>query len=283
MERNKAKSNVEERMILRTENLDIACCSSSGVRLEQEDRVILTKIPDLDDHILLAVLDGHSGQAMATFGSVHFVEILTETSHFKHYVDDQTRDVESLGEALNETFTILDNKFLSAFSDDNSGSTCCAVIITPKYVVCANVGDTRCIMSVGGFAKALSEDHKPDHPRERERIISAGGKVHRCRVDGLAVSRALGDFSFKKNQRITCNPDITVHLRNKDVDEFLFLACDGIWDVFTSAEAMLQITSLLESYSASEKCVEVTEVMLDFAIKKGSLDNVTCILCRFLV
>ena len=49
----------------------------------------------------------------------------------------------------------------------------------------------------------------------------------------LALSRALGDFEFKKNyslgpqaQIITANPDVTCHEIMED-DEFLVLACDG--------------------------------------------------------
>jgi serine/threonine protein phosphatase PrpC len=50
----------------------------------------------------------------------------------------------------------------------------------------------------GGDALALSTDHKPDDPLERERILKAGGTVEKSRVNGkLAVSRALGDFDFK--------------------------------------------------------------------------------------
>lgn len=50
----------------------------------------------------------------------------------------------------------------------------------------------------------------------------------------LALSRALGDFEFKKNyslipqkQVITSDPDITVHKITSE-DEFLVLACDGL-------------------------------------------------------
>lgn len=52
-------------------------------------------------------------------------------------------------------------------------------------------------------------------------------------IGNLALSRALGDFEFKKNyslipekQIITADPDITVH-DITDEDEFLVLACDG--------------------------------------------------------
>ena len=60
----------------------------------------------------------------------------------------------------------------------------------------------------------------------------------------LALSRALGDFGFKKNrsieaeaQAVTANPDLkTVALTAED--EFIILACDGIWDVMTNQQAV---------------------------------------------
>ena len=58
------------------------------------------------------------------------------------------------------------------------------------------------------------------------------------RVDGeLALSRAIGDHQFKdkrhlrlENQAVTANPDVSVRKRNSATDNFVFVACDGIWD-----------------------------------------------------
>lgn len=88
---------------------------------------------------------------------------------------------------------------------------------------------------------------------EKTRIAGAGGYVEYGRVNGasldsfrcqfklklfhqtgnLALSRAIGDFEFKKNQNlppekqiITSDPDITIHDIDEE-DEFLVLACDG--------------------------------------------------------
>lgn len=55
------------------------------------------------------------------------------------------------------------------------------------------------------------------------------------RVNGnLALSRAIGDFEFKKSadlppeqQIVTAFPDVTVHELGED-DEFLVIACDGM-------------------------------------------------------
>ena len=97
-------------------------------------------------------------------------------------------------------------------------------------------------MSVNGFAKALSFDHKPLNEGEKARICSAGGYVDMGRVNGnLALSRGIGDFEFKKNldlpaeeQIVTCYPDVILHPLDLTADEFVILACDGIWDCLTS-------------------------------------------------
>lgn len=63
--------------------------------------------------------------------------------------------------------------------------------------------------SVAGKAEPLSEDHKPSDPKEYARITAAGGFVDCNRVNGnLALSRALGDFGFKRNTAITAEEQI---------------------------------------------------------------------------
>jgi protein phosphatase 2C family protein 2/3 len=71
-------------------------------------------------------------------------------------------------------------------------------------------------------------------PAEKARIQAAGGFVDFGRVNGnLALSRAIGDFEFKKSadlppeqQIVTAFPDVEIHDINED-DEFLVVACDG--------------------------------------------------------
>ncbi len=50
-------------------------------------------------------------------------------------------------------------------------------LVTPDHVICANVGDSRCVIGTAGTAKAMSDDHKPDNLFEKKRIESAGGSV----------------------------------------------------------------------------------------------------------
>lgn len=70
---------------------------------------------------------------------------------------------------------------------------------------------------------------------EKARISAAGGFVDFGRVNGnLALSRAIGDFEFKKSadlspeqQIVTAFPDVVTHEVSND-DEFLVIACDGM-------------------------------------------------------
>lgn len=133
-------------------------------------------------------------------------------------------------------------------SPEGSGATSVVVIVvrgpTPVLIV-ANAGDSRGVISRGGVAFPLSHDHKPMNPGERARIAAAGGCVTNGRVDGnLNLSRSLGDLYYKSDtfippekQRITAFPDVRVTPICKD-DEFVIIACDGIWDCKTNQEAV---------------------------------------------
>jgi serine/threonine protein phosphatase PrpC len=67
----------------------------------------------------------------------------------------------------------------------------------------ANAGDSRCIIGVNGTSVAMSVDHKPDLPSERDRIYKAGKTVVNGRVDGnLSLSRAIGDLEYKMNSKL---------------------------------------------------------------------------------
>merc|ERR1711939_1232589 len=58
----------------------------------------------------------------------------------------------------------------------------------------------------------------------------------------LNLSRSIGDLRFKKrtevpaDEQVVCStPDICIQPRSSD-DEFIVIACDGVWDVKTNDE-----------------------------------------------
>ena len=129
--------------------------------------------------------------------------------------------------------------------EDMSGTTAIVVLIKNNKVYCGNVGDSRAVVCIQGMTFQLSYDHKPSNDLEQKRIVDAGGWVEFNRVNGnLALSRALGDFAFKRNQSklpkdqiVTAYPDISCFEITKDA-EFIVIACDGIWDVMSSSEVV---------------------------------------------
>ncbi|KAG7037659.1 putative protein phosphatase 2C 60 [Cucurbita argyrosperma subsp. argyrosperma] len=142
----------------------------------------------------------------------------------------------------------------SDFSGPTSGCTACVAIIRNNKLIVANAGDSRCVISRKGQAHSLSRDHKPDLEIERDRILKAGGFIHAGRVNGsLNLARAIGDMEFKQNkflpaekQIITANPDVTT-VELCDDDEFIVIACDGIWDCMSNQQLVDFIHEQLQS------------------------------------
>jgi serine/threonine protein phosphatase PrpC len=173
-----------------------------------------------------------------------------------------------------QSVPLQDTKNTKGNDETNAGTTACVVLITPKWIVCANAGDSRAVISrEGNQVVALSIDHKPDDEVEDLRIRTAGGYVAGGRVEGdLAVSRGFGDFRFKNlvvvmskpfsgisnsnggekshptmepgDQKVSPIPENTYHLRDAIHDEFIIIACDGIWDVQSNAEAVKTVAEL---------------------------------------
>jgi len=136
-----------------------------------------------------------------------------------------------------------------------------------------------------GTVKFASEDHKPSNEKESKRIYDAGGHVQIGRVNGnLAVSRALGDFVYKDTphlpehaQKVSAEADITIFERSAE-DEFIVLACDGIWDVVSCDNVRDFVTDHLKAGLAPEV---ICERLLDHCLGRDSKDNMTVVIVLF--
>jgi len=158
-----------------------------------------------------------------------------------------------------------------------------------RQLVVANAGDSRCVISRNGQAYNLSRDHKPELEAERERIQSAGGYIKMGHVNGsLNLSRAIGDMELKQNkflspdkQILTANPDINI-VELCDDDEFIVLACDGIWDCMSSQQL---VDFIREHINTEESLSAVCERVLDRCLAPSTAgegcDNMTMILVQF--
>merc|ERR1712098_135313 len=181
---------------------------------------------------------------------------------------------------------------VESLKDEMAGCTAITVFMAGKELWCANAGDSRCVAGIGGVARPLSTDHKPMDVKERERIEAAGGWVEFNRVNGnLALSRALGDFVFKKNEKksaeeqiVTAMPDVTEERITPD-HEFLILACDGIWDVLSNQEVVDFVRGrLAQKMEPHTICEDLMMRCLAPDCQMGGLgcDNMTVVLVCFL-
>ncbi|CAD6586254.1 MAG: Protein phosphatase 2C 1 [Cyphobasidiales sp. Tagirdzhanova-0007] len=140
------------------------------------------------------------------------------------------------------------------------------VNLAKRTLYTANVGDARAVLCRGGKAVRLTYDHKGSDAQEAKRITDAGGFVMNNRVNGvLAVTRSLGDSSMKE---FVVGSPYTTETTLGDDDQFLIIACDGLWDVCEDQMAVDLIRDLKDAQEASK-------ILLDHALTNFSTDNLS--------
>ena len=200
--------------------------------------------------------------------------------------DCLSKDLIHFKASIRKGFLDIDEKLqeLPRFvsGDERSGSTAIAVIVTNTHILFANCGDSRAVLSrSGGIVAFATLDHKPYNVDEKTRIERAGGSVIIQRVNGsLAVSRALGDFDYKRvpnlpctEQLVSAEPELTCIGRSPD-DEFLVLACDGIWDVMSNQEVVDYVRYRLKVH---QNLTQLTGELLETCLAKVSILLLICL------
>lgn len=243
-----------------------------GWRISMEDAH--TTVLDLDTEkshpeklAFFGVFDGHGGERVALFSGENIHNIILKQDTFK---------AGNYAQGLKDGFLATDRAILNdpKFEEEVSGCTACVSLIAGNKIFVANAGDSRGVLGIKGRAKPLSQDHKPQLENEKNRITAAGGFVDFGRVNGnLALSRAIGDFEFKKsaelspeNQIVTAYPDVEQH-DITDEDEFLVLACDGIWDC-QSSQAVVEFVR--RGIAAKQELDKICENMMDNCLASNS-------------
>ncbi|XP_023773030.1 uncharacterized protein LOC111921679 isoform X1 [Lactuca sativa] len=138
--------------------------------------------------------------------------------------------------------------------------------------------------------KELTNDHHPDRADERSRVESAGGHVLEwagvSRVNGqLAVSRAIGDVSYKKFGVISV-PEVTDWQPLTPNDSYLVAASDGVLEKLSSQDVcdlfwQLHTDAPLELINSSSCSYSLADCIVDTALERGSMDNVAAVVVPF--
>jgi len=268
-----SKPNVEKHSESgNSEEVRYGVVAMQGWRVEMED-AHLAKLDTTNKTYYFGVFDGHAGSKTAKASAE---KLMSELS-----IDDSDHD-DTIISKIRKAFLELDT-YVEKEVKEQSGSTAILCIITPTRIIFSNCGDSRGVLCRNGEVCFATDDHKPTNEDEQSRIIKAGGMVMMKRVNGsLGVSRALGDFSYKGNeglgqteQMVSPEPETTIIQRTPD-DQFMVLACDGIYDVLENDELVKFVSDELK---VTSDLVAIGGNLIDICLNKVSLFSCFNCLC----
>jgi serine/threonine protein phosphatase PrpC len=252
-----------------------------GQRRENEDALTLYNCKKKHT-LILGVYDGHGGDFTSKFLSQYMHLCL------QRILDKLNKS--TIVELFNNIQTYLTQTYKKEAT--KSGSTAVIAIYDYKdnHLTVINVGDSRCILSRNNLALVITKDHKPNWPEEKYRIEGLNGKIYLdkdtgdWRIGKLSVSRAFGDLD--SIPYVTHLPNIYRYKVSKE-DQFMVLACDGLWDVLSNQDVVNYIILNCYKYNKEQNIVvynanpNIANDLAKYAISKGSTDNISIIIYFF--
>lgn len=183
---------------------------------------------------LFCVFDGHAGVGAAEAAK------RTVPSKIMQLVGDGPMPTD-LSEILPVAFLLADEDMKG---NDYEGSTATTVMIwqvgKDRFIQAANVGDSRAYLCREKSVVPLTKDHKLAEEDERIRFANWGFTVNegQTRINGLAVTRALGDrFAKEANSGMIAVPHVSDVYKLEKTDRFMILGSDGLWDIVSPNKA----------------------------------------------
>jgi serine/threonine protein phosphatase PrpC len=239
---------------------------------KNQDALIMHPDPSTNT-LILCVLDGHGehGDNVAKEFEAHLAGLMVQHPSWKANVKIAAQS------AIDE----IEKKLLSNFRIDTefSGTTLSMAIIRGNRITGVNIGDSRVIIGKDagdGSGKLVAEefthDHKPDTPKEKERILKAGGRVFAVEYDdgidgpprvwlghmdvpGLAMSRSLGD-GVAHTAGVSSEPEFTERDLDPAVDKCVVVASDGLWEFVSNQETIDMVQDASTPFGSVEKLVK---------------------------
>lgn len=179
-----------------------------------------------------------------------------------------------------------------------SGTTVTCCLVMSQVIVAAWLGDTRAIMGRWKNTEIslveLSQDHKPDIPTERRRILKAGGRIRQIvdekgnksgglrvfvpsqDIPGVNFTRSFGD-SVIHAYGISSEVDCIVTKRTP-ADRFVVIASDGIYEFIDNLEVINLVATAKTVEAAAETLVRTAKTR--WLSEEQSSDDVTAIVIR---
>uniref|UniRef100_A0A3B3VQJ1 Protein phosphatase, Mg2+/Mn2+ dependent, 1Db n=1 Tax=Poecilia latipinna TaxID=48699 RepID=A0A3B3VQJ1_9TELE len=225
-----------------------------------------------------AVFDGHGGREAAHFASEHLWDLLKRQRGF------WSKDHGEVCAALRKGFVACHHAMWKELPEwpktitglpSTSGTTASVIVIRGVHMYVAHVGDSAVVVGVKDDnsditlqALEITQDHKPELPKEKERIERLGGSVMKKsgvnrvvwkrprlthngpvrrstiidQIPFLAVARSLGDlwsYDFYSGEFVVSpEPDTTVMTLDPKRHRYIILGSDGLWNMMPPKNAV---------------------------------------------
>ena len=239
----------------------------------QDSLLCVPKLNGVSHQFLLGVFDGHG-----EYG--HEISFLIKQTLLSQILHCPSKSSEyELEEYLERIINYTSHTVLSSdIEASRSGSTLCLALLSGNYLICGNIGDSRCV--IGRYERFwesidISIDHKPSFPSEAERIKEAGGVISNSNdksiqssgpmrvwaphgeTYGIAMSRSVGD-KFAKSFGVTSQCDIFSRRLDQN-DKFIVIASDGVWDMLSSQEVVNIVSKGFLAKKSEIACKELVQ------------------------
>lgn len=264
--------------------MNVHSVSLKGIRPDNEDKHVIIlngsgKKTNYNPVNFFAIFDGHGGKFVSKYLQDNIPKFFMK-KEVKYPL--QRKYIVSVSDYIQKK--LRENRITY-----HSGSTAIIIIhfrdnTGNEYINVINVGDSRATLCRDNLAIALTKDHKPNWPEEKDRITKLGGNIRfdgvDYRIKDLSVSRAFGDIDA--TPFVTHRPDIYKYKLEKN-DKFIVIACDGLWDVMTNQDVVNFVLS--NCYALNERInkeINIAKKLGEYVIThKGTCDNVSIIIIFF--
>ncbi|XP_051980938.1 protein phosphatase 1D-like [Xyrauchen texanus] len=225
-----------------------------------------------------AVFDGHGGREAALFARDHLWDFLKKQKGF------WSKDYRKVSAAIRKGFIACHHAMWKKLPEwpktltglpSTSGTTASVVVIRGDLMFVAHVGDSSVVLGVREDpadkvikAVEVTQDHKPELPKEKQRIEGLGGSVVKKsgvnrvvwkrprlshngpvrrstpidQIPFLAVARALGDlwsYDFYSGEFVVSpEPDTSVVTLDLRRHRYIIVGSDGLWNMVPPQEAV---------------------------------------------
>ncbi|TDH04769.1 hypothetical protein EPR50_G00135940 [Perca flavescens] len=248
-----------------------------------EEKVAVQAVDTRRSVAFFAVFDGHGGREAAHFARENLWELLKRQRGF------WSKDHSEVCAALKKGFIACHHAMWKELPEwpktvtglpSTSGTTASVIVIRGVHMYVAHVGDSAVVVGVQENdsdiklqALEITQDHKPELPKEKQRIERLGGSVMKKsgvnrvvwkrprlthngpvrrstvidQIPFLAVARSLGDlwsYDFYSGEFVVSpEPDTTVMTLDPKRHRYIILGSDGLWNMMPPSNAVNMCSS----------------------------------------